>query len=239
MRLLTDLPANRLLAALPRDEWERLMPHAGAVDLPLGKSLYEPGGIRHRLYFPTTAIVSLLYVTESGDSTQLAVIGREGVVGVGVFLGSDTAPHQAVVQSAGQGLCIEAEVIQHEFEHSAAFRHLMLHYTQALITQMAQTAACVRHHSLDQRLCRWLLMQLDRLDGADIMVTHETIAHMLGVRREGVTEAAHRLQTNGVIRYARGHISVLDRAAIERLTCECYAVVSAEYDRLMPRGGGA
>jgi CRP-like cAMP-binding protein len=236
MPAATSLPANRLLAALPRDEWERLKPQVRALELPLDKVLYEPGGVRHRLYFPTTAIVSLAYVTERGDSTQIAIVGREGVVGVGLFLGSDTAPHRAIVQSAGQGLCIEAEVMKYEFERSVALRHVMLRYTQALITQMAQTAACVRHHSVDQRLCRWLLMQLDRVEGADLHGTHETIAHMLGVRREGVTEAAHRLQTDGVIRYARGHIAVLDRAALERRTCECYAVVSKEYDRLLPHG---
>jgi CRP-like cAMP-binding protein len=190
----------------------------------------------HRLYFPTTAIVSLTYVTEGGGSTQLAIIGREGVVGVSLFLGGDTTPHRAVVQSAGQALCIDAEVMKQEFQHSAAVRHLMLRYTQALITQMAQTAACVRHHSMDQRLCRWLLMHLDRLNGAEILVTQEMIAHMLGVRREGVTEAAHRLQTDGVIRYTRGHITVLARAALERRTCECYAVVKREYDRLLTRG---
>jgi len=213
-----------------------LMPHVRAVELPLGKVLYEPGGALHRLYFPTTAIVSLTYVTEAGGSTQLAIIGREGVVGVSLFLGGDTTPHRAVVQSAGQALCIDAEVMKQEFQHSAAVRHLMLRYTQALITQMAQTAACVRHHSMDQRLCRWLLMHLDRLNGAEILVTQEMIAHMLGVRREGVTEAAHRLQTDGVIRYTRGHITVLARAALERRTCECYAVVKREYDRLLTRG---
>ena len=236
MSLGTTSPANRLLAALPRDEWERLMPHVVAVELPLGMVLFEPGGARHRLYFPTTAIVSLMYVTERGDSTQFAVIGREGVVGVSLFLGGSTAPHRAVVQSAGQGFCIEAEVMKHEFEHSVALRHLMLRYTQALITQMAQTAACARHHSLDQRLCRWLLMALDRLEGPEIVVTQEAIAHMLGVRREGVTEAAHKLRTNGVIRYARGHITVLDRAALEHQACECYAVVNKEYERLLSHG---
>jgi CRP-like cAMP-binding protein len=236
MSLATSPRANGLLAALPRDEWERLMPHVRTVELPLGQVLYEPGGARHLLYFPTTAIVSLTYTTESGNATQLAVIGREGLVGVSLFLGGGTAPHRAVVQSAGQGLCIDAEVMKHEFEHSVAVRHLMLRYTQALITQMAQTAACVRHHSIDQRLCRWLLMSLDRLAGAEISVTQETIAQMLGVRREGVTEAAHKLQTDGVIRYARGRITVLNRPALERRTCECYAVVNREYDRLLSRG---
>jgi CRP-like cAMP-binding protein len=236
MPLATPPPANRLLAALPRAEWARLMPHVRAVELPLGKVLYEPGSARQRLYFPTTAIVSLTYVTEGGASTQLAVIGRDGLVGVSLFLGGGTAPHRAVVQSAGQGLCIDAEVMKHEFEHSVAVRHLMLRYTQALITQMAQTAACVRHHSIDQRLCRWLLMNLDRSEGAEVFVTQEAIAHVLGVRREGVTEAAHRLQTDGVIRYSRGHITVLDRAALEHRTCECYAVVNKEYDRLLTRG---
>ena len=230
----TSPPANLLLAALPRDEWERLIPHVGAVELPLDKVLYEPGGALHRVYFLTTAIVSLTYVTESGDSTQLAVVGREGVVGVSLFLGGDTTPHRAVVRSAGQALCIDAEVMKHEFDHSVAVRHLMLRYTHALITQMAQTAACVRHHSMDQRLCRWLLMNLDRSEGAEIFATQETIAHMLGVRREGVTEAVRKLRTDGVIRHARGHITVLDRAALERRTCECYAVVNKEYDRLLP-----
>lgn len=209
-----------------------------AVELPLGKVLYEPGSARYRLYFPTSAIVSLVYVTEGGDSTQLAVIGKEGVLGVSVFLGDGSAPHRAVVQSAGQGLCINAEVMKHEFEHSLAVRHLMLRYTQALIAQMAQTAACARHHPLSQRLCRWLLMTLDRSEGPQITVTQETIAHMLGVRREGVTEAAHTLQTDGVIRHARGQITVLDRAALEHRACECYAVVNKEYDRLLSRGDG-
>jgi CRP-like cAMP-binding protein len=236
MSAIAAPPANRLLAALPRDEWEYLIPHVRAVELPFGKVLYEPGGARHLLYFPTTAIVSLTYVTESGDSTQLAVIGREGVVGVSLFLGGGIAPHRAIVQSAGQALCIDAEVMRHEFEHSVAVRDLILRYTQALITQMAQTAACVRHHSMDQRLCRWLLMHLDRLEGAEIFVSQEMIAHMLGVRREGVTGAAHKLQTDGVIRYARGHITVLDRPELERRSCECYAVVNREYDRLLCHG---
>ena len=236
MPLATTSPANRLLAALPPDGWEHLMPHLHAVELPLGKVLYEPGGARHRLYFPTTAIASLTYMTEGGDSTQLAVIGREGVVGVSLFLGGGTAPHRAVVQSAGQGSCIDAEVMKDVFERSVAVRDLMLRYTQALITQMAQTAACARYHSLDQRLCRWLLMTLDRSEGSEIVVTQETMAHMLGVRREGVTEAAHRLQADGVIRYARGHVTALDRAALERRSCECYAVVNKEYDRLLSRG---
>ena len=215
------------------------MPHVVAVELPLDMVLFEPGGARHRLCFPTTAIVSLMYVTERGDSTQFAVVGREGFIGVSLVLGGNTAPHRAVVQSAGQGLCIGAEVMKHEFEHSVALRHLMLRYTQALITQMAQTAACARHHSLDQRLCRWLLMALDRLEGPEIVVTQEAIAHMLGVRREGVSETAHKLQTSGVIRYARGHVTVLDRASLESRACECYAVVKREYDRLLACGDGA
>jgi CRP-like cAMP-binding protein len=232
-------PANRLLAALPPDVLQRLRPHLRAVDLAPDEVLYEPDGFRHRLYFPTSAIVSLVYVTERGDPTQIAMIGREGVVGVGVFLGSDTTHHRAIVSSAGEGIGIEAEVIRHEFEHSAPLRHLLLRYTQAQITQMAQTAACVRHHSLEQRLCRWLLMTLDRLEESEIVLTQEGIAHMLGVRREGVTAAAHKLQANGAISHARGRITVLDRAALERGACECYAVVSREYDRLLPQGTGA
>lgn len=212
------------------------MPHLSAVELPLGEVLFESGGALHRLYFPTTAIVSLMYVTESGASTEIATVGREGVVGVSLFLGGDTTAHQAVVRGAGRGLCIDAEVMHHEFHHSVAVTHLMLRYTQALITQIAQTVACARHHSLNQRLCRWLLMTLDRSEGPEIFATQEMIAHMLGVRREGVTEAAHRLEADGVIRYARGHIAVLDRAALEHRSCECYAVVNKEYDRLLSHG---
>ena len=216
------------------------MPHVVAVELPLDMVLFEPGGARHRLCFPDhrDRVVDVRHGTRRFDPVRGRLDG-EGFVGVSLVLGGNTAPHRAVVQSAGQGLCIGAEVMKHEFEHSVALRHLMLRYTQALITQMAQTAACARHHSLDQRLCRWLLMALDRLEGPEIVVTQEAIAHMLGVRREGVSETAHKLQTSGVIRYARGHVTVLDRASLESRACECYAVVKREYDRLLACGDGA
>jgi CRP-like cAMP-binding protein len=186
------------------------------------------------VYFPTTAIVSLLYVMENGASAEIAVVGHEGVVGISLFMGGESTPSRAVVQSAGQGLRLRANVIKQEFEQAGPAMHLLLRYTQALITQMAQTAVCNRHHSLDQQLCRWLLLSLDRLPGNELVMTQELIANMLGVRREGVTEAALKLQKIGLIRYSRGRISVLDRPGLEQRTCECYAVVKKEYDRLLP-----
>lgn len=197
--------------------------------------LYESGNPPSHVYFPSTAIVSLLYVTESGDSAGIAVVGNEGVVGIALFMGGETTPNRAVVQSAGVGYRLRAEFIKAEFNRSAPVMHLLLRYTQALITQMAQTAACNRHHSVDQQLCRWLLMSLDRLEGNELAMTQELIANKLGVRREGVTEAAVKLQRAGLISYARGHIKVLSRPGLELRSCECYSVVRAEYARLLPK----
>jgi CRP-like cAMP-binding protein len=226
--------ANHLLAALPDTEWQRWQPLLERVSLPLGKVLYESGNTLSHVYFPTTAIVSLLYVMESGASAEIAVVGNEGLVGISLFMGGESTPSRAVVQSAGDGFRLSSASMKEEFGRSGPVMHLMLRYTQALITQMAQTAVCNRHHSLDQQLCRWLLLSLDRLSGSDLVMTQELIANMLGVRREGVSEAALKLQGDGLIRYSRGHISVLDRAGLEQRTCECYAVVKAEYDRLLP-----
>jgi len=196
--------------------------------------LYESGAAMPHVYFPTSAIVSLLYVLEDGASAEIAVVGFEGLVGISIFMGGGTTPSRAVVQSAGAGFRLRADVIKSEFEHAGPVMHLLLRYTQALITQMAQTAVCNRHHSLDQQLCRWLLLSLDRLPSTQLIMTQELIANMLGVRREGVTEAALKLQRSGLISYARGHINVLDRPGLERRTCECYEVVKKEYDRLLP-----
>jgi CRP-like cAMP-binding protein len=229
-----DGRANQLLAALPPDEWQRWQPILEWVDMPLGQVLYESGIQLGHVYFPTTAIVSLLYVLESGASAEIAVVGNEGVVGISLFMGGNTTPSRAVVQSAGQGWRLQARAMKQEFDRAGPVMHLLLRYTQALITQMAQTAVCNRHHSLDQQLCRWLLLSLDRLSNNELVMTQELIANMLGVRREGVTAGALKLQEAGLIRYARGHITVLDRPGLERRTCECYAVVKAEYDRLLP-----
>jgi len=224
---------NQLLAVLPRDEWRRWQPHLEPVDLPLGHVLYEPGGTLEHVFFPTTAIVSLLYVMENGASAEIAVVGLEGLVGISLFMGGESTPSRAVVQSAGQAYQLSAKLIKEEFNRSHAVMHLLLRYTQALITQMAQTAVCNRHHSLDQQLCRWLLLSMDRLRGNELVMTQELIANMLGVRREGVTESALKLQRAGLISYSRGHITVIDRAGLEKRTCECYAVVKKEYDRLL------
>ena len=205
-----------------------------AVELPLGEILYESGGTMSHVYFPVNAIVSLLYVMEDGASAEIAVVGKEGLVGISLFMGGGSTPSRAVVQSAGRGFRLKAEALKDEFSRSGAVMHLLLRYTQALITQMAQTAVCNRHHSLDQQLCRWLLLSLDRLDGTELVMTQELIANMLGVRRGGVTEGAGKLQEAGLIRYARGRITVLDRKGLEQRTCECYAVVKKEYDRLLP-----
>lgn len=225
---------NSLLRALPDVEWERWEPMLEWVEMPLGQVLHESGRVQSHVYFPTTAIVSLHYLLENGSSAEFAVVGPEGVVGVSLFMGGGSTPSRAVVQSAGQGWRMRAAVIQDEFNRSKAVLHLMLRYTQALITQMAQKAVCNRHHSLDQQLCRFLLLSLDRLEGDDLMLTQELIANMLGVRREGVTEAALKLQRQGVMRYARGRITVLNRPALEQRSCECYAVVKQEYRRLLP-----
>jgi CRP-like cAMP-binding protein len=224
---------NHLLMALPQEEWARWLPQLEWVDMPLGEVLYESGGTLSHVYFPTTAIVSLLYVMEDGGSAEIAVVGNEGLVGISLFMGGESTPSRAVVQSAGQGFRLRSDAIKDEFKRAPVL-HLLLRYTQALITQMAQTAVCNRHHSLDQQLCRWLLLSLDRLKGSELVMTQELISNMLGVRREGVTEGALKLQKAGLIRYARGRISVLDRPGIEARCCECYAVVKKEYDRLLP-----
>ena len=228
-----DPRTNQLLAALPKAEWRRWKPQLEEVDLSLGQVLYESGGVLDHVYFPITAIVSLLYVMENGASAEIAVAGNEGIVGISLFMGGESTPSRAVVQSAGKGLRMKAAVLKEEFKQAPVL-HLLLRYTQALITQMAQTAVCNRHHSLDQQLCRWLLLSLDRLQGNELVMTQELIANMLGVRREGVTEGALKLQKAGLIRYARGRITMLDRAGIEARSCECYAVVKKEYDRLLP-----
>jgi len=225
---------NHLLAALADAEQKRWFPELESVDMPPGQVLYESGRTLSHVYFPTTSIVSLLYVMENGASAEIAVVGNEGIVGISLFMGGESTPSRAVVQSAGRGFRLKAELMKAEFNRAGPVLHLLLRYTQALITQMVQTAACNRHHSLDQQLCRWLLLSLDRLQGSELVMTQELIANMLGVRREGVTEGALKLQQAGLIRYARGHISVLDRAGLEKRTCECYAVVKSEYDRLLP-----
>ena len=229
-----DPKANHLLAALPAAEWARWLPELESVDLPLGKVLYESGMTLAHVYFPTTAIVSLLYVMEDGASAEIGVVGNEGLVGVSLFMGGESTTSRAVVQSAGRGFRMRSAMLKDEFARSGPVLHLLLRYTQALITQMAQTAVCNRHHTLDQQLCRWLLLSLDRLEGPELMMTQELIANMLGVRREGVTEAALKLQKAGLISYARGHIMALDRPGLESRSCECYAVVKREYDRLLP-----
>jgi CRP-like cAMP-binding protein len=226
---------NSLLAALPPEEWPRWAAAIEPIDMPLGSVLYESGVQMTHVYFPATSIVSLLHVLEDGSSTEIAVVGNEGLVGIAVFMGGETTPSRAVVQSAGTGYRISGRWIKNAFGRSLPVLHLFLRYTQALITQMAQTAVCNRHHSLDQQLCRWLLLSLDRLQGHDLVMTQELIANMLGVRREGVTSAAGRLQRDGLIRYHRGHITVLDRPGLERRSCECYTVVKTEYDRLLPK----
>ena len=226
---------NRLLAALTAPEQERLFPQLELVQMALGKVLYESGSQLSHMYFPSDCIVSLLYVLEDGASAEIAVVGREGVVGVALFMGGETTPSRAVVQSAGWAYRLPGAGMKLEFGRSGAMQHLMLRYTQALLTQMAaQTAVCNRHHSVDQQLCRWLLLSLDRLPSNELSMTQELIANMLGVRREGVTEAAGRLQGDGLIRYSRGRITVLDRSRMEQRVCECYAVVKREFDRLLP-----
>jgi CRP-like cAMP-binding protein len=229
------LKKNHLLACLPETEWRRWSPLLERVDMPLGQVVYESGATLSYVYFPITAIVSLLYVLENGASAEIAVVGNEGIVGVSLFMGGESTPSRAVVQSAGEGCRLKASLMRQEFDKAGPVMHLLLRYTQALLTQMAQTAVCNRHHSLDQQLCRWLLLSLDRLPGEELIMTQELIANMLGVRREGVTEGALKLQKAGLIRYARGHITVVDRAGLESRTCECYAVVKKEYDRLLPR----
>jgi len=225
---------NHLLAALPATDYARLLPDLEPITMPLGWVVYESGGQMGYVYFPTTCIVSLLYVMESGASAEIAIAGNEGLVGISLFMGGESTPSRAVVQSAGVGFRLKASVLKTEFALGGALQHLALRYTQALITQMAQTAVCNRHHSVDQQLCRWLLLSLDRLESSELLMTQELIANMLGVRREGVAEAAGKLQSAGLIRYSRGHINVLRREGLEERACECYAVVKREYDRLLP-----
>jgi CRP-like cAMP-binding protein len=226
---------NRLLAVLPAIERERVYPGLELVSMPLGRVLYESGSQLDHVYFPTDSIVSLLYVMADGASAEIAVVGNDGMVGVALFMGGETTPSRAVVQSAGVAYRLSGSAVKDEFRRGGAMQHLLLRYTQALLTQMAQTAVCNRHHSVDQQLCRWLLLSLDRLSSNELKMTQELIANMLGVRREGVTEAAGKLQAAGVIRYSRGRITVLDRAALEAHACECYAVVRQESERLLPR----
>ncbi len=225
---------NHLLAALSAEDYAHLLPDLEHVPMPLGWSVYESGGRQGHLYFPTDSIVSLLYVMESGASGEIAITGNEGLVGLSLFMGGESTPSRAVVQSAGSAYRLKAGVLKKEFALGGRLQYLALRYTQALITQMAQTAVCNRHHALDQQLCRWLLLSLDRLPGNELRMTQELIANMLGVRREGVTEAAGKLQADGLIRYSRGNIAILDRSKLEHRVCECYAVVKKEYDRLLP-----
>lgn len=224
---------NQLLAALPAADYARLAPDLELIPMPLGWAVYESGGKLGYVYFPATSIVSLLYVMDSGASAEIAITGNEGLVGISLFMGGESTPSRAVVQSAGIGYRLRASVLKREFALGGNLQHLALRYTQALITQMAQTAVCNRHHALEQQLCRWLLLSLDRLQGDELSMTQELIANMLGVRREGVTAAAGKLQEDGLIRYGRGQIKVLDRAKLEQRACECYAVVKKEFDRLL------
>jgi len=229
-----DPRGNHLLAALPQAEWARVSARLVLVDMPLGRVVYESGDRLSHVYFPTTSIVSLLYVMEDGASAEIAIAGNEGLVGIALFMGGETTPSRAVVQSAGWAYRLDARVLKDEFGRAGPVQRLFLRYTQALITQMAQTAVCNRHHSIDQQLCRWLLLSMDRLPSNELKMTQELIANMLGVRRAGVTEAAMKLQDAGLIRYSHGHIEVLDRPGLEQRVCECYGVVKREFDRLLP-----
>jgi CRP-like cAMP-binding protein len=228
-----DPHQNHLLNALPPEDFARLEPNLELTFMKLGDVLYEPGIKLRHVYFPTTSIVSLLYVMEDGASAEIAIVGNEGILGISLFMGGDTTPSRAVVQSAGYGFRMKSELLKTEFDRFGVAMHLLLRYTQALITQMAQTAVCNRHHSIDQQLCRWLLLSLDRLATNELNMTQELIANMLGVRREGVTEAAGKLQGAGLIEYTRGRIKMLDRGGLEARSCECYKVVKAEFDRLL------
>jgi CRP-like cAMP-binding protein len=225
---------NYLLSSLPADVYARLVPNLELVALPLGKVLYESGDTLRHVYFPVDCIVSLLYVMEDGASAEISVVGKEGIIGIALFMGGDSTPSRAIIQSGGYAYRLLAQKFKDEFNRHSEMLMLLLRYTQSLITQMAQTAVCNRHHSIDQQLCRWLLLSLDRLPTNRLAMTQELIANMLGVRREGVTEAAGKLQKMGVIEYSRGQITVLDRTQLEELSCECYAVVKKETDRLMP-----
>ena len=231
---IPDALHNQLLGALPVADYERLKAHFEHVAFKLGDVLYEPGGRMRYVYFPTTAIVSLLYVMADGASAEIAIVGNEGILGISLFMGGESTPSRAVVQSAGYGYRMKASLLKDEFGRFGVLMHLLLRYTQALITQMAQTAVCNRHHTVDQQLCRWLLLSLDRLSSNELTMTQELIANMLGVRREGVTEAAGKLQSARLISYRRGKITVLDRPGVEARSCECYRVVKKELDRLLP-----
>ena len=224
---------NRLLAALPSDDYQRLVPHLENVSFSLGEAVYEFAGRLDYVYFPTTAIVSLLYTMENGSSAEMGLTGNDGVVGIALFMGGGTMPNHALVQSAGEAVRLKAKVLQDEFAKGGKFQYLLLRYTQALITQISQTAVCNRLHSVEQQLCRWLLLSHDRLNTDELIMTQELIAGMLGVRREGVTVAAGRLQDVGAISYVRGHIRILDRQRMEETVCECYRVVKNEFDRLL------
>ena len=228
-----DPRQNHLLAMLPDDEYQRLLPHLEWVSLKLGDSLVESEKMMRHSYFPVNGIVSLLCVMEDGDSTEIAVVGNEGIVGISLFMGGETTPSRAVVQSSGSAYRLKGQLLKDAFYRAGSLQRLLLRYTQALITQMAQTAVCNRHHSLDQQLCRWLLLSLDRLQTQELVMTQELIANMLGVRREGVTASAGKLQKAGLISYHRGHINILDRNGLEERVCECYEVVKKEYDRLL------
>jgi len=230
---------NQLLAALPAEIFERLSPHLELISMPLGEVLYESGGQLHHAYFPTTAIVSLHYVMENGASAEIAGVGNEGVLGIPLFMGGNTTPSRAIVQTAGWGYRLKARLMMEEFNRAGPMMRLMLRYTQALITQISQTAVCNRHHSVEQQLCRWLLLTLDRLPSNELTMTQELIASMLGVRREGITETAGNLQRAGLISYRRGHITVLDRSGLESHSCECYKVVKKEFHRLLSDTGAA
>ena len=225
---------NRLLAVLPEADWDRLAPHLIPVDMRLGQVIYESGDRLGHVYFPSTAIVSLLYVMADGASAEIAIVGNEGTIGIALFMGGETMPNRAVVQSAGRAYRLDGRLLKEEFHRCGTMQRLLLRYTQALLTQMAQTAVCNRHHSIDQQLCRWLLLSLDRLPSNELHMTQELIANMLGVRRAGVTGAAVKLQEAGLIRYSYGHIEVLDRPGLEKRVCECYGVVKRECDRLLP-----
>jgi CRP-like cAMP-binding protein len=224
---------NHLLAALPEADFERVASDLELVKMALGEALYESGGRLQHVYFPTTSILSLLYVMEDGSSAEIAVVGNEGILGIALFMGGETTPSRAIVQSAGHAYRLKSSLLKEQFKRAGSLMHILLRYTQALITQMAQTAVCNRHHSVEQQLCRWLLLSLDRIPSSDLTMTQELIANMLGVRREGVTEAAGKLRNAGVISYSRGRITVLDRPRLEQEVCECYDVVKKEYDRLL------
>ena len=227
-------PENHLLAVLSDADWARLEPHLALIDMPLGQVVYESGDRLDHVYFPTSSIVSLLYVMEDGASAEIAIVGNEGLVGIALFMGGETTPSRAIVQSAGRAYRLPAAILKEEFRRGGALQRLLLRYTQALITQMAQTAVCNRHHSIDQQLCRWLLLSIDRLASNELNMTQDLIANMLGVRRAGVTEAALKLQDAGLIRYSHGHIELLNRDGLEQRVCECYGVVKREFELLLP-----